>query len=495
MVTITRNEARQLRNLLRRAGLLGRNADLHRPLEVLAGSDGLFVRCQNQQTAIAYHQPDSLPEARLVLPAKVLEDCWGRDDSPITLETATATTMAARWTENGIPQCRSYDEVTDQPTQTFPALPEDFAENPPGTLNRLDDAGQICADASARFTLTNLQLRSKQRQVVTTDGRHALQQSGFSFPWHGDLLVPRNRVFGSKELDASSPVQIGRIEKWVVFQVAPWTIWLAIDSESRFPRTDDLWPIHERATSRVELTEDDARFLAARIGCLPGDQTVNFPVTLDLNGEVIVRGKSIEQPQPTDLVLCGSHCTGLARRVNTSRMFVARALELGFREFLFFGDSSPVLAIDGQRQYLWMPLVGADAIAPSADAIRILSSDVGPPGNGSQRGSRLAKPRGATHRMMNETNATNGNGHTNGHSTGNGRSADHSQSGTTEAANGSTTEASATVLEQVHALRGVLRDALSKSNDLIRSLKRQKRQSRLVESTLASLRQLQSIDD
>jgi hypothetical protein len=47
-------------------------------------------------------------------------------------------------------------------------------------------------------------------------------------------------------------------------------------------------------------------------------------------------------------------------------------------------------------------------------------------------------------------------------------------------------------LEAALALRTVLRGSLSATDELISSLKRQKRQTRLVESTLASLRQLQS---
>ena len=49
----------------------------------------------------------------------------------------------------------------------------------------------------------------------------------------------------------------------------------------------------------------------------------------------------------------------------------------------------------------------------------------------------------------------------------------------------------ATTIEQAIALRDALRESVNKTNELIRSLKRQKQQSRLVASTLASLKQLQ----
>lgn len=48
-------------------------------------------------------------------------------------------------------------------------------------------------------------------------------------------------------------------------------------------------------------------------------------------------------------------------------------------------------------------------------------------------------------------------------------------------------------LEQVVALRSSLKSVLGQTNELIRTLKRQRREARVVETTLASLRQLQSV--
>jgi hypothetical protein len=48
-------------------------------------------------------------------------------------------------------------------------------------------------------------------------------------------------------------------------------------------------------------------------------------------------------------------------------------------------------------------------------------------------------------------------------------------------------------LAQAEALRDSLRDVLLKANDLIGALKRQRRQEKLVQSTLASLKELQAV--
>ena len=53
---------------------------------------------------------------------------------------------------------------------------------------------------------------------------------------------------------------------------------------------------------------------------------------------------------------------------------------------------------------------------------------------------------------------------------------------------------SSSPIEQAEALRDSLKDALDKTRALMRVLKAQRKASRVVESTLASLRQLQTVD-
>lgn len=48
-------------------------------------------------------------------------------------------------------------------------------------------------------------------------------------------------------------------------------------------------------------------------------------------------------------------------------------------------------------------------------------------------------------------------------------------------------------IEQAIAFRDALRAAIVQANELIRSLKQQKREARLVQTTLASLKQLQKV--
>jgi hypothetical protein len=47
--------------------------------------------------------------------------------------------------------------------------------------------------------------------------------------------------------------------------------------------------------------------------------------------------------------------------------------------------------------------------------------------------------------------------------------------------------------QQIIHLRGVLREALTATNDLVRSLKRQQKQQQAYKSAIASLRELQGV--
>ena len=52
----------------------------------------------------------------------------------------------------------------------------------------------------------------------------------------------------------------------------------------------------------------------------------------------------------------------------------------------------------------------------------------------------------------------------------------------------------AALLEQAQAIQNMLRDALLRTNQLLGGLKQYRRQAKVVNSTLASLRQLQEVE-
>jgi hypothetical protein len=245
--------------------------------------------------------------------------------------------------------------------------------------------------------------------------------------------------------------------------------------DGRFPRVEDCIPRDASATTTLEIADSDAAFVLSNIKQLPTPDDFNQPVTLDLNGEVVVRAKGEDKQPVTELALVNSTRSGDVIRMNTNRVLFARALSLGFRQVRFIAADQPAFCRDESRTYVWAPL-GVDGAVKSAKNTNRIES----PHRPAPRGVAKAKPIARrTTPPMTETNSnTNGNG--NG----------HKRAVPTAASEAETTSP----IEQAEALRDSLKDALDKTRDLIRTLKRQKKQSRIVESTLASLRQLQTVD-
>ena len=143
--------------------------------------------------------------------------------------------------------------------------------------------------------------------------------------------------------------------------------------EGRFPRIDQVIPDTQAAATRLRLDVGDAIFLGQALNRLPGADVLHSPATLDLNGQIAVRARGVDQTQATELVLAHSRYSGTPVRLNTNREFLARAIRLGFSEVEIVDADSPVVLRDGHRVFCFQPLSKDSAIAPTDEVIRIES--------------------------------------------------------------------------------------------------------------------------
>ena len=212
---------------------------------------------------------------------------------------------------------------------------------------------------------------------------------------------------------------------------------------------------------------------------LPGDDAYNLPVTMDLNGQVAIRGKAGDQDMPTELILTGSAVSGEPVRINTNRWFLGRAIALGFREVHVTSPKTPVLCCDDCRHYAWAILERKSAIAPSPDAIQIVSS---------QEANATAPPNPRPRRRKHSMSASKEPKGT-PKSTTNGRAKGRSGASSAAGTNAVRQDAEA-LIEQAEGVKASLRDALAKTTELVRSLKRHRKLSKTVHAALVSLREL-----
>jgi hypothetical protein len=167
-------------------------------------------------------------------------------------------------------------------------------------------------------------------------------------------------------------------------------------------------------------------------------------------------------------------------RLNTNRHYLARAAQLGFRDVYLFGPETPAQCDDGRRQYLWAVLDAQSALRPADNPIRIDSSVAAAPA------ATIPLPSSSSQRnIMPRTTTTDA-------SSGAASQDSPRQPAAAVPAAAQEVAASSNPIAQAEALRASLRDTLSKTSELISSLKRQRRQSKLVQSTLAALQELRT---
>jgi hypothetical protein len=474
-LSLIRSVARQLRNVFRRC--YRRSASPDAPLVQFQGVKyGLCIRVAHADVSIEYLQPcASHPSEVICLPLAALADFEGSKEDIVTLEGVGPSAVQARWENAGVPQMREYTIAQEK----VPAFPRESKFSPveSGFLKALDDAAQVAAQESIRFALQKLQLRGSTGDVVATDGKQLLVQGGFALPWKDDALVPAVQLFACREVPQDAPVSIGKTDTHVCIRVGPWTFYLGIDTAGRFPKYENIIPAATASATTCRLAEEDAAFLARTLPALPGRDDDDAPLTVDLNGHVAVRAKADGQGEPTEIILSRSEVIGPAVRLVSNRQYLARAIQLGLTEMRVVNPDSPVVCRNRFKTYLWMPLAKDGAVPPSDNATRITSA-----------GAEPATPHPKKERRNDAMPKPTTNGHNNGQS--NGHVLPPGGSDDDRATNG--TGLGALIAEAV-ALKDVLHDAYRRSARLVGGLRRQKRQSRLMASTLNSLRQLQQL--
>jgi hypothetical protein len=483
VIEISRSFIKQFRTVLRRSVWQhARRGGLQPAVEFNAGPDGVTIRCQHDGIAVSYQSPEPQHRESLRVPANALEDFEGRGQARVSLEAIDSNHLLARWDDAGVPHEKSYDVAEVAKPPVFPKLSARFTDNDHTILKALHDAMESTAHDSVRYAVHNVQLRSTGH-IVGTDCRQLLVQRGFQFPWTGDVLVPRVPVFG-QDFGQPTSVGVGRIDHHICFRIGPWKIWLPIDKDGRFPKYENVVPELSTATNHLHLSADDAAYLSKTLPHLPGHDDETPTATLDLNGQAMVRVRSAKQ-RPTEVLLAHSTTTGKAVRYAVSRSLLARALDLGFANLHIVDDQKPAVWTDDSRTYVFMTLGPSAVIASSTNSVQ-LRSDAEQSTN--QPLPKSEKP------VRQRTQQPEPIPHSNGQPVGNGngrfQATTPPETTTEQEPKSAGLDA---LLQEAEALKEQLRDAYTRAHSLIAAAKQYRKQARVVNSTLASLRQLQEI--
>ena len=365
MIVIPRGLARSVRVLARKC-VSGRPRGPAPPV-AFESKAGTLTACVRTTDAVLVHAaPTRCGDGVLVVPMAVLAAVEGAGDDPVELADAGAPRGEARWADRGVARTHPFEAVPPGPPHRPPDQPADWHPAPPVLLAALDECGRTTAREPGRFALHRVQVRGSAGQVVGTDGRTALVWSGLALPFSPDLLVAAVPVFGCRELTREPGVRVGRTPAELVVAAGPWRVHLPVDAGGRFP---DLAGVMPRAAGTVAGIDDrDAAEMLAALPGLPGADAEHHPVTLELAGGVVVRGRDAATGAVREVRLERSPAAGPPVRVAVNRRVLARALALGCVTVRVASADRPV-AFESRNKTLVVAALDPDlAVAPATAA-------------------------------------------------------------------------------------------------------------------------------
>ncbi len=493
MISISRALALQFRAVARRAGLSKVGLPGSGCVRLLASADLLRLQATNGRVAVECQAAGKFDAADITVPLQVFADCEAKTDGLVTIRRSDSAELVASWDDRGVPQ--QYDYTSPEAPE-MPVFAQDLRTNPATLLAALRDAAATVDSSATRYALDCIQLNGSTGTIAATDSRQLLVQTGFQFAWQEELLMRVTNVFDSRELPTDLPVEIGRAEHGVTVRMGQWTIHHELNKEGRYPKLDRTIPSPTAIQTRMQVDAADAKFLTATVGRLPADDQTDRPLTVELNGAIVVRAQKDKQSQMMELLLSRSQRVGPQLRLQTNRAYLTRALELGFTEVGFVDAESPCACRDASRTYVWMLLENKGALESNAEALSIDSMSVPSIGAAKGRGTTRGPARAAeTEVAATSTSATQT------FVTPVNRIMEHLPPKTTPQDNvnevviaNPSTSSSADVIEQALELRNQLRVVVQGLTELVGQIRQQRKQSRLMKSTLQSLKQLQLLE-
>ncbi|HEX3313240.1 MAG TPA: hypothetical protein VHR72_00050 [Gemmataceae bacterium] len=463
MIEITRRLAARFRAMLRRS-VVDRTPRGEWPLMACrTDAQGLHLYAQRDSVGLRFDVPGKRPPAVLAFRSSELAQFEGRSDDCVVLEGIGPAKGRARWHEGPMPCGVEFETVAPESAAAAPQMPSRWVDQPARFVSALDEAARAAAKESIRFALSHLHWRGSTGELIATDGRQLLVQSGFAFPWKNDVLLPAVRAFGLRELAAEGPVAVGRVGQRVFVRIGPWTFDLEVQ-EGRFPNVHQVVPRPETIMSRMKFDRDDVVFLLESLATAPGRADEEFPVTLEFGSPPIFRARGTDVNAAAEIEVSRSVCQGRPARVPIGGSYLSRALRLGCNELAVSKPDAPLLFQGDGCTYVVMPLNPELAIAPAEGATHIASAiDVA---------DRL-QPR--TRRTPMPPS------HANGHAGSNGTGA---------AADAERGPGFQELLVEADQLRAQVQDVLARLTKLLAGLKQFRRQGRAVQAAVQSIRDL-----
>jgi hypothetical protein len=355
LITLPRALARRLTSLCSKTFRLPRELLKRQAVRFLVDAQGLTVESATATHAVRFRDPAyrGLPQS-WEAPLEAIQFLAKSAAKEGEFSLQGEAEVRLRLLEKTIPREEGFS--TPDVVLETPASPKNGILLPPNARQTLIAAFETAEQGeSGRYALQHVQLQGDKLALVATDGRQLLIQGGFDWPFKEDLLLGNyTKLFKSKEFP-EGPLQFAKTERQFVFRGGNWEFFLPIEESQRYPKVEDVLPAASEAVAHLEISRGDAMYLREVLPHLPSDEfDYERPVTIELNGKIGIRSRSMKIPHGIEVVLRNSAWRGTELQCVMKRAYLQRALELGLKQFQFFSTGcAPVVVREGERTYCW----------------------------------------------------------------------------------------------------------------------------------------------
>ena len=343
------------------------------PVQIRLTKDGLQMHASTSEITVSYAQPDMKGEGVFTFPILHFNEFESKSSDHVEIALLRPNLAVARWTEKGRSREIQIPLLEPESVSIRPEPPKKFTPLPGHFLTSLHDASVATAEQATKFVLNRVQLRGKTGTVLGSDSHQLFVSGGFKFPFSDDVLIPRSGIFGLQPFQTSEEASLGRTDRQIFIRTGGWTFAFWIDKDGRYPDVSSIIPRSSDFKTLFKLHAEDAQsFLDSLVRRIKGPAAKEHSVTLDLTETPCLRFEI--DGRVTEVVLMNSEVTGQRFRVCLKLSQFLHALELRFHEFELRDPAKPIVARDGERIYLVMPIHGTKALLSGPDVIKIQTS-------------------------------------------------------------------------------------------------------------------------
>jgi hypothetical protein len=336
-------------------------------ITLFSTGDQLILCASHQDLVLTHTSQASFPRCQLGLPYEILLAGLNEGEKILTL-IPQPPQVKLSWEDRGIPHQRNFDLV--EPLE-FPATPPKLQKIATDVWEVLDIASQFTDQEITRYALNHLQLSGSQRWIAATDSRHAYVHSGMEFLFKEDILVPASKIFTSSLLRHPTELSLGLTDSHVNLCADQWSFMFPRNKQLRFPHMEMVIPSEQSRQTHLQIESQDAEFLQHVLRQVKLSSEYLQPLTFCLGAEVEIRTKSDAGIHASKL--SRSTYSGPSLTVSCSKDHFLKALKLGIHNIEFVDTDSPILGIQGQQSYIWMPLSKALHL-PAVDPAQVIDS-------------------------------------------------------------------------------------------------------------------------